>query len=61
MLKFFVKETDGILSRGGYYDQSGALKDMVQSHLLQMLSMVSMEVPMSYHSEDVKNEKSESN
>lgn len=56
-VKIFVKETDGILSRGGYYDQSGALKDMVQSHLLQMLSMVSMEVPMSYHSEDVKNEK----
>lgn len=56
-VKIVVKETDGIFSRGGYYDQSGALKDMVQSHLLQMLSMVSMEVPMSYHSEDVKNEK----
>lgn len=56
-VKIIVKETDGIFNRGGYYDQSGALKDMVQSHLLQMLSMVSMEVPLSYHSEDVKNEK----
>lgn len=56
-VKIIVKETEGILNRGGYYDQSGALKDMVQSHLLQMLSMVAMEVPMSYHSEDVKNEK----
>jgi glucose-6-phosphate 1-dehydrogenase len=56
-VKIVVKETDGIFNRGGYYDQSGALKDMVQSHLLQMLSMVSMEVPLSYHSEDVKNEK----
>ncbi len=52
-----AKETDGILQRGLYYDHSGALKDMVQSHLLQMLSMVAMEVPMSYRSEDVKNEK----
>ncbi len=56
-VKIIVKETDGILNRGGYYDQSGALKDMVQSHLLQMLSLVAMEVPVSYHSEDVKNEK----
>lgn len=56
-VKIIAKETDGILGRAGYYDQSGALKDMVQSHLLQMLSLIAMEVPMSYHSEDVKNEK----
>ena len=56
-VKIIAKETDGILSRAGYYDQSGALKDMVQSHLLQMLSLIAMEVPLSYHSEDVKNEK----
>lgn len=56
-VKIFSKETDGILNRAGYYDQAGALKDMVQSHLLQMLSLIAMEVPMSYHSEDVKNEK----
>ena len=56
-VKIIVKETEGILNRGGYYDQSGALKDMVQSHLLQMVSLVAMEVPLSYYSEDVKNEK----
>jgi glucose-6-phosphate 1-dehydrogenase len=56
-VKIIVKQTDGILGRAGYYDTSGALKDMVQSHLLQMLSLISMEVPMSYFSEDVKNEK----
>ncbi|AUD64785.1 glucose-6-phosphate dehydrogenase [Tenericutes bacterium MZ-XQ] len=56
-VKIIVKETEGILNRGGYYDQSGALKDMVQSHLLQMVSLVAMEVPLSYFSEDVKNEK----
>jgi glucose-6-phosphate 1-dehydrogenase len=56
-VKIIAKETDGILGRAGYYDTSGALKDMVQSHLLQMLSLVAMEVPMSYFSDDVKNEK----
>ena len=56
-VKIIAKETDGILGRAGYYDQSGAMRDMVQSHLLQMLSLIAMEVPLSYHSEDVKNEK----
>lgn len=58
-VKIYAKETDTILSRAGYYDTSGALKDMVQSHLLQMLSLVAMEVPRSYNSEDLKNEKVE--
>jgi glucose-6-phosphate 1-dehydrogenase len=56
-VKIFAKETDTILSRAGYYDTSGALKDMVQSHLLQMLALIAMEVPLSYQSEDLKNEK----
>ena len=56
-VKIIARETDGILGRAGYYDTSGALKDMVQSHLLQMLSMIAMEVPLSYHSDDVKDEK----
>lgn len=57
-IRIVVKEKEGILGRGSYYDRAGALKDMVQSHLLQMLSLVAMDVPLSYHSEDVKNEKS---
>ena len=56
-IKIIAKEKDGILTRAGYYDQSGALKDMVQSHLLQMLSLVAMDTPMSYHSQDVTDEK----
>jgi len=56
-VKIIAKETDGILGRAGYYDNSGALKDMIQSHLLQMVSLIAMEVPMTYYSEDVKNEK----
>lgn len=56
-VKIIVKETEGILGRAGYYDQSGALRDMVQSHLLQMLSLIAMEVPLTYFSDDVKDEK----
>jgi glucose-6-phosphate 1-dehydrogenase len=56
-IKIIAKENNGILGRAGYYDTSGALKDMVQSHLLQMLSLIAMEVPMSYFSDDVKDEK----
>ncbi len=56
-VKIIAKETEGILGRAGYYDQSGALRDMVQSHLIQILSLIAMEIPISYHSDDVKNEK----
>lgn len=56
-IKYIVKETDGILNRASYYDNSGALKDMVQSHLLQMLALVSMDVPKTYQSDDLKEEK----
>lgn len=38
-------ETVGVETRGGYYDESGALKDMVQNHLFQILSLVAMEPP----------------
>jgi glucose-6-phosphate 1-dehydrogenase len=56
-VKIIVRETDGVLGRGAYYDSVGALSDMVQSHLLQMLSLVAMDTPLSYHSQDVKSEK----
>jgi len=50
-------ETIGIGSRSGYYDQTGALRDMIQSHLLQLLSLVAMEAPISMQAEDLRNEK----
>ncbi len=56
-VKIISKETEGILGRAGYYDQSGALRDMIQSHLLQILSLIAMEVPLTYFSDDVKDEK----
>lgn len=56
-VKIFVKEEEGILNRAGYYDTSGALKDMVQSHLLQILSLIAMDPPFNYQSDFIKDEK----
>lgn len=56
-VKIFVKEKEGILNRAGYYDTSGALKDMVQSHLLQILSLIAMDPPKAYQSDYIKDEK----
>jgi glucose-6-phosphate 1-dehydrogenase len=52
-----VAETVGVEGRGGYYNKSGALRDMVQNHLLQLLCLVCMEPPASLASEAVHNEK----
>ncbi|MEL6578614.1 MAG: glucose-6-phosphate dehydrogenase [Cyanobacteria bacterium J06621_12] len=53
-----VGETVGVGSRGGYYETSGALRDMVQNHLFQLLAMVSMEAPVSFDADAVRDEKS---
>lgn len=50
-------ESIGVESRGGYYDHSGALRDMLQNHLLQLLALVAMEPPMAIDSEAIRNEK----
>lgn len=47
----------GISTRGGYYDTAGALRDMVQSHLLQLLTLVAMEPPVSMEAESLRDEK----
>lgn len=52
-----VAETVGVGSRAGFYDQTGAMRDMVQNHLLQLLCIVAMEAPLSLDSDDVRNEK----
>lgn len=56
-IKIYVKEKEGILARAGYYDQIGALRDMMQSHVLQIVSLLTMDVPKTYLSDDVKDEK----
>jgi glucose-6-phosphate 1-dehydrogenase len=52
-----VSESVGIEGRAGYYDKSGALRDMIQSHLLQILTLVAMEPPASYDADSIRNEK----
>ena len=52
-----VAETVGVEERGGYYDQAGALRDMVQNHLLQILCLVAMEPPVSFAADEVRNKK----
>lgn len=54
-----ASETVGVEGRGSYYDQpaGGAMRDMVQSHLLQVLSIVAMEPPVSMNAEDIRTEK----
>jgi glucose-6-phosphate 1-dehydrogenase len=50
-------EDIGIGSRAGYYDRAGALRDLVQNHMLQLLCHVAMEPPVSFTAEEVRNEK----
>ena len=52
-----VAEEVGIEGRWGYFDQSGQLRDMVQNHLLQILTLVAMEPPVNLDGESIRNEK----
>ena len=52
-----VAETNGLEQRASYYDEAGALRDMVQNHLLQLLCMVAMEPPAALHADAVRDEK----
>ncbi|OIO70624.1 MAG: glucose-6-phosphate dehydrogenase [Zetaproteobacteria bacterium CG12_big_fil_rev_8_21_14_0_65_55_1124] len=52
-----VAESLGVGYRAGYYETSGALRDMIQSHLMQVMSLVAMEAPVSLDADDVRDEK----
>jgi glucose-6-phosphate 1-dehydrogenase len=52
-----VAEEVGVGTRGKYYDNSGALRDMIQNHLLQILSVIGMERPCDYAAECIRDEK----
>lgn len=52
-----VSEDLGLEGRAGYYDGSGALRDMVQNHLLQLLCLIAMEPPNSMQADDIRTEK----
>src|SRR5205085_9306315 len=50
-------ETLGVEARGGYYETAGALRDMVQNHLLQLLCLVAMEEPTDLRANSIRDEK----
>lgn len=52
-----VAESVDVGHRGGYYDQSGVIRDMFQNHLLQLLTLVAMEPPTSFDADVLRNEK----
>ncbi|EOH7148706.1 TPA: glucose-6-phosphate dehydrogenase [Campylobacter coli] len=54
-----VFETLGVESRGEFYDDTGALRDMVQNHILQILSLVAMKIPQNYDTEAIRQSKLE--
>lgn len=52
-----VAENIGVEGRGGYYEGAGALRDMIQNHLLQLVCMVAMEAPVSFAADEIRNKK----
>ena len=52
-----VTEHNGAGDRGGYYDEAGALRDMVQNHIFQLLCLIAMEPPVSFQADEVRNRK----
>ncbi|SFG20278.1 glucose-6-phosphate 1-dehydrogenase [Palleronia marisminoris] len=56
-IQITVAETVGVGGRGGYYDRSGAMRDMVQNHLMQLLCLIAMEPPSQFDPDAVRDEK----
>jgi glucose-6-phosphate 1-dehydrogenase len=56
-IQISVAEEVGVGKRGGYYDSSGALRDMIQNHLLQLLCMMAMDCPKAYEAEAIRDSK----
>jgi glucose-6-phosphate 1-dehydrogenase len=56
-VQIVVAETLGVEGRGPYYDGAGALRDMLQNHMLQLLCLIAMEPPISFAAEQIRNEK----
>ncbi len=52
-----VAEQLGVEHRGTYYDHAGALRDMIQNHLMQLLCLIAMESPVSFEADEIRNRK----
>ncbi len=58
-ISVILDENSGTLERGAYYDSYGAVRDMVQNHMLQLLSLVTMEMPQSFSGDFIRDKKAE--
>ncbi len=56
-VQIMVGETVGVEDRGNYYDKAGVVRDMIQNHMFQLLALVAMEPPTSFHAEAVRDER----
>ena len=56
-IQITVAETVGVAGRGAYYDRAGAMRDMVQNHLMQLLCLIAMEPPARFEPDAVRDEK----
>jgi len=56
-IQITIAETIGVEHRASYYDEAGALRDIFQNHMLQMLALVAMEPPVSFEADHVRDEK----
>ncbi len=57
-IQISVAETVGVEKRGGYYDTAGALRDMVPNHIMQLITLTTMEPPVSFRADAVRDEQS---
>lgn len=58
-IQITVAEKIGVEGRGNYYEHSGALRDMIQNHLMQLLCLIAMEPPVSFIADEVRNRKAD--
>ena len=58
-IQITVAEQLGVENRGGYFDHAGALRDMIQNHLLQLLCLIAMEPPVSFNADEIRNRKTD--
>jgi glucose-6-phosphate 1-dehydrogenase len=56
-VQIMVAETVGVEDRGNYYETAGVVRDMIQNHMFQLLALVAMEPPTSFHADAVRDEK----
>ncbi|HEY3780060.1 MAG TPA: glucose-6-phosphate dehydrogenase [Fimbriimonadaceae bacterium] len=56
-VQFTVGETVGVEARGGFYETAGAMRDMIQNHMLQVMCLIAMEPPVSFDADEIRNKK----